>query len=378
MRKILLTDAQQRKTLSVMRSLGRRGEKPDCCDPFSGCLSRFSKYCSKYHRSPDPSIHPKEYLDFLIAYARTNDETVLYPMDDAVMDIVQENREILDDKFRYVIPPKDSYYILRYKDMAAKRAAEKGITCPRSYDLKGEINEIRFPVIIKPLRSSGGRGIKIVNGPEDLKEAYNNEEKFMVQEIIDISSRIDVCLIYNNQSELKASFIQRELRNFPDMTGPSTIQESICHKEAEELAKRYMEGLSWQGVAEIEFAEEKGSGRLIFMEANPRFWSSIELAVIAGIDFPKIYMDIAVCKDCDLVQNYTTGIRTKWSFPGELLAFFEAKKKMGADPSFFCDREHKTTDDTLRWNDPLPVIGLIAESIYYLLNRDRRKYIFRK
>lgn len=383
---VLLTDAQQRKTLSAMRSLGMRGIKSDCCEAFGFNLSRFSKYCANFYLSPNAGENSKDYLEFLLRYTSKHEDSVVFPMDDDTMKIFIDNRKILESKCRFVIPPKESFYLALKKDLAVKRAQEKSIRCPLSVSSKEDkvvykaVCEMKFPLIIKPVDSSGSRGMKIVKSREDFEEAYdevNKNQPFpVVQEFLSVSEKIDVCMIYNKQSQLRGCFVQRELRNYPDLIGPSTIQESIIHEKAKSLAEKFMDGLDWQGVVELEFIVEKGSNDLVFMEVNPRFWASVEMSVQAGVDFPHMYYLIATTGDCAEVTEYKIGKKVKWSFPGETLAFLYAKKKIGADPSFFCRKE--MIDDTLRLNDPMPVLGLFFSTLYYISNRKRRDFILRR
>jgi protein-tyrosine-phosphatase len=48
------------------------------------------------------------------------------------------------------------------------------------------------------------------------------------------------------------------------------------------------------GVARFAFRVDRGSGRHVLLEVNPRFWGSLPLAVAAGADFPSLYWDLAV------------------------------------------------------------------------------------
>lgn len=384
---VLFTDSQQRKTLSAMRSLGEKKIRSDCCETFRCNLSRFSKYSKRFYLAPSSTDAPDDFLNFLLHYI-SNKESVVFPMDDGTMKMFIDNRDVLEDKCKFVIPPKKSFYIALKKDLSVKWAQKSGIRCPLSVSSENyevvleEVCKMKFPVIIKPVDSSGSRGMKVVQLREDFEQAYKNvNEEYpfpIVQEYINISKKIDICLIYNKQSQLRGCFAQRELRNYPDPIGPSTIQESIIHEKAKTLALKFMDGLDWQGVAELEFVVEMGSNDVIFMEINPRFWASLELAVLSGVDFPYMYYLIATTGDCDEVTEYKIGKRAKWSFPGEALAFFEAKKKFGADPSFFCGKGKAAVDDTLRWNDPMPLLGLLLSSFYYATNRKRRKFVLRR
>ena len=48
------------------------------------------------------------------------------------------------------------------------------------------------------------------------------------------------------------------------------------------------------------------------MEVNGRFWGSLQLAVDAGVDFPRLLADAALGKEVEPVTRYEVGVRTRW------------------------------------------------------------------
>jgi len=48
------------------------------------------------------------------------------------------------------------------------------------------------------------------------------------------------------------------------------------------------------------------------MEINGRFWGSLQLAIDAGVDFPRLLVDIAAGSVPDRAPDYRVGIRCRW------------------------------------------------------------------
>ena len=44
--------------------------------------------------------------------------------------------------------------------------------------------------------------------------------------------------------------------------------------------------LQWEGIAQVDFLHDPKSGRVALLEVNGRIWASIEVAILAGLDFP--------------------------------------------------------------------------------------------
>lgn len=383
--KVFLTDAQQRKTLSAARSLGKKGMLVSACEVTGLNPTRFSKYCKSFTKCPDPAKAPGDFIDYLSGYLTQNPHDVLYPMDDYSMKAVVENRKEMEKICNFAIPSAEDFNRAYDKGKAVETARNAGVECPRTTvpesvdDLEDAISGLDFPLVIKPARSSGSRGIRIVKEKRDFAELYIQiHEKYpfpLIQEYIPVREKYDVCLIYNRESRLRASFTQREIRNFPQGTGPSTVQESVVSPLVEKAALKIMENYKWQGVVELEFLVDERNGRIVFMEINPRFWASLELAVLSGVNFPYLYYNISIDNDCEKISGYKSGVKTRWLWPGDILHYFTCKDKAKMSPPFFGGKRKGVFDDTFSRSDPLPLLGVLFACGYYLVDGDRRRFI---
>ena len=67
----------------------------------------------------------------------------------------------------------------------------------------------------------------------------------------------------------------------------------------------------------VEFKIDRESGVPKFMEINGRFWGSLPLAVIAGVDFPYLYYRLAQGLEVDRQRGYCEGAVSR-HFMGDL------------------------------------------------------------
>ncbi|MHB1485135.1 MAG: carboxylate--amine ligase [Saccharofermentanales bacterium] len=386
--KVFLTNAQQRKTLSAARSLGKKGIAVAACETTGLNPTRFSRYCGDFYKCPDPALLPDEYVTFLIDKIASGSYETIFPMDDDSMELVIDNQGKFDGICRLALPSKESFRFALDKGKTIAIAKKAGAVCPETISiddldsLPSKIAHMKFPLVIKPVNSSGSRGIRIVRDEKSFYDTYaeiHNAYPFpLVQEYIGGNEKVDVCLIYNKKSELRACFIQKELRHFPAGIGPSTVQESIYHTEAKEIALRIMDELPWVGVVELEFMIDRENDRIVFMEINPRFWASLEMAVLAGVDFPDLYHKIAMTGDCEEVFAYREGVRARWLYPGDILYFLTSKDRFRMNPPFLNGKRQRLIDDTFSWTDPLPLLGVLMAAFYYLINKKRRDFILNR
>lgn len=388
MRTVLLTNGQQRKTLSAARSLGKKGIRVIVAEVTRLNPSAFSKYCSKALVYPDPGSKPDEFYQWLRNTITKYKCDVVFPMDDDTMDVVMRNYEELSAICSIPVPTFSSYDKARDKGEAAKLVEESGGDCPRtlipggSSEVEALADKISFPVVIKPSKGSGSRGIRIVNNKEELLKEYkaiHSQYPYpLLQEYVELGQRVDVCLVYDKNSNLKAHFIQREIRHFPVDIGPSTLQEGICNDELLAACLKTMEKLPWYGVVEFEFMRDGRDGKYKFMEINPRFWASLHTAVISGVDFPNILYDLASGEDVEYNQDYEKGKMCRWLLPGDILHYIANKDRGTMKPSFWNREKFKIEDDIVSSEDPLPVLGFILACLKYSVNIKMWKFIFKR
>lgn len=102
----------------------------------------------------------------------------------------------VQEKMGLVSNPYSSVYLLTQKDLFRKFLQDNDFCCPKSngYDtyeeaLK-EIDSFNFPVMVKPVDSSGSKGVVKIYSKDDLKQAadeaisYSKRKRFIVEEFI--------------------------------------------------------------------------------------------------------------------------------------------------------------------------------------------------
>jgi len=83
-----------------------------------------------------------------------------------------------------------------------------------------------------------------------------------------------------------ASMTARCLRQFPVDFGCATYVRTVEEPEVEEISERFLRGIGYTGLVEIEFKRDPRDGRYKMLDVNPRTWAWHSLSRRAGIDFP--------------------------------------------------------------------------------------------
>jgi hypothetical protein len=97
----------------------------------------------------------------------------------------------------------------------------------------------------------------------------------------------------------------------------SVLRESVALRDDVRACSEALLGhLGWSGVAMVEFKEDRASGTPYLMEINGRFWGSLQLAVDAGVDFPRLLLDRwEAQRDVETLPalpEYRLGVRSRW------------------------------------------------------------------
>ena len=180
--------------------------------------------------------------------------------------------------------------------------------------------------------------------------------------------------VFNLQSQPRAAFVYKRLREYPVSGGPSTLRESVKNDELRDIALRLLESLGWKGLAMVEFRVDRRDGRPKLMEINPRLWGSLHLAIISGMDFPHMLYRMSVDGDVAAQDDYTPGIRCRWLIPGDILHLLSNLRRLKGSPGFFRSNHG---DDLLSASDPLPVIGRLSSFLPLIYDKEMRRLLFR-
>jgi len=385
---VFVTDAQMRSSVAVIRSLGKKGLKVTAGEETKFATGFFSRYCKYRVVYPSPQKNRGQFVDFLIKVLKNERYDVLFPVADPCLEPIIDEEEEISKYTHIALPPRKIFMRAYDKEVTLKIAIENNIPCPKTYFVNNleEVNSIagqlKYPVIIKPRKSSGRRGIEVCTTPKELLVKYRkvsvNHDKPLIQEYIPYGDEIGVYTLFNFNSEPVALTVQRRIRSYPPSGGPSTLRETIKNELSRKVIKiafKLLKTMKWIGVAMVEFRIDPRDGIPKLMEVNPRFWGSLQLSILAGVDFPYLLYKMMMNEDIEPVFDYKEGIRCRWLLPGDTLWFFSAPHKLKNLPEFF---KFNTNYDIISLEDPMPTLGFILATARYLFDKKMWKFVLRR
>lgn len=385
MGKVFVTDAQMRSSLAVIRSLGKNGLDVTAGEETKFATGFFSKYCNHHVVYPSPKKHKSEFLDYMLNKIEKNKYDVIMPVADAcLLPLIEHEKEI--SKHCILALPKRKTFMKAFdKGQTLKIALENGIPCPKTYfindlnELENITNELKYPLIIKPRVSSGSRGVQLCKSSNELVTKFNKVfaeyGPLLVQEYIPYGEEIGVYALFNFNSEPRAVTVQKRIRSYPISGGPSTLRKTIKNDEAVEIAFKLLKIMGWVGVAMVEFRVDPRDNVPKLMEVNPRFWGSLQLSILSGVDFPYLLYKMLVEGDVEPVLDYKKEIECRWLLPGDILWFLSTSNKLNNISEFI---KFNKNDDILSLEDPGPTLGFILASLRYSIDREMWNFILRR
>ncbi len=384
---VLVTDGHFRKTLAVVRSLGRKGIAVTVGERTFLNTSFFSKYCTRRLVYPSPRRSPDQFIEFLLREIKKNQYDCLFPMEEETLLLLARYHSEISRYTYLLISDLKKIEFVRDKRNLMGFAEAHGIPTPKTFQIQAtedlDSSSIPIPAVVKPRVSSGSLGIVYVRKREDLIPSYGSvHQRFpfpLIQEWIpDGGGTYGLSALFDETSNIQAAFVHKKLRMYPVQGGPSTLREGVEHPQIMELGLSLLKSLNWIGVGMVEFKVDPRDGIPKLMEVNPRFWGSLQLAIVSGVDFPHLILKMAKGESFEPVLHYRVGKRCRWLLLGDILHFFNNPNRFHLHPSFFRFFDPDTSYDIISIDDPLPVLGSAATLFTFLYDPEMKRFLERR
>lgn len=331
MLRILITDGDNRSSLALTRSLGRKGHQLYVTANHSKSLASSSRFCSQGGLPvPDPLLYGKAYIDEIAKLVKQNSIDVIFPMTEHSIYLLNTVRDSLSAQAILACPTQPIMQAVSDKSALFKLAENLQVPIPKTIHLSGiddlphAIAQIdNYPVVIKPALSRlfvNGRcypgGVRYADSLPKLEQLYASNPVLRFPSIIQekiIGPGTGLFTLYEKNRHL-ALFSHKRLSEKPPAGGVSVVSKSVPLDEEMVLsADRLLSAVGFSGVAMVEFKRDLKDGKAKLMEINGRFWGSLQLAIACGIDFPALYLDYLHGK-CPLSPkiDYLAGHKLKW------------------------------------------------------------------
>lgn len=178
------------------------------------------------------------------------------------------------------------------------------------------VNEIGFPVIIKPSGGGGGIGMRVVSSHPEMQEALESAKakaasafglpEVYIERYLPHPRHVEFQVLADKHGNVihlgeRECSIQRRYQKLIEET-PSSAMTPALRREMGEIAVRAAKWVNYEGAGTIEFLLSEG--KFYFLEANTRIQVEHAITeVVTGIDIVKEQIQIAYGKPLSLKQG---------------------------------------------------------------------------
>ncbi len=257
-------------------------------------------------------------------------KAVLYPCQDASVLLVSQNREKLKPYYHISLPSNETVELLMNKPRFYDFAQKENLPVAKFFILKERkdaleaVDKLDFPCVLKPhMRSPKWekntklKAFKVMNVDEFL-ETYDKicewSDILMIQEWIDgdDTSLYSCNSYYNKNSESLADFTAKKLRQWPILTGNTSLGVDVLDKMVLDVTTELFKKVDYVGLGYVEIKKDIKTGKYYIIEPNiGRPTGRSALAEACGVDL--IYTMYCDCLGLPLPDSRTQELKNvKW------------------------------------------------------------------
>ena len=278
MTRVLVTGAGGPAGVAVIRSLLRRGD----VEVYAADMDRWASgiyLVPAQRRRLVPAGRAEHFVDTVLAMCEADGIDVLYPTVDVELPRVAAQRERFTDVGTRIASPELRTLETALDKLSLARACAHVAYVPRT-ELVGTPQALsgwQFPVIVKPRRGAGSRGVRVVTSATEL-DAVHDDEDLLVQELLP-GEEYSVDVLADLDGHVVAAVPRARLR----VDSGVAVAGVTVHDE-----RLVAIGLTTVANVQLKLTADGTPGLL---EVNPRFPGAMPLTIAAGVDMPSLVLD---------------------------------------------------------------------------------------
>jgi protein-tyrosine-phosphatase/predicted ATP-grasp superfamily ATP-dependent carboligase len=317
---VLVLGCDARSGLAIIRSLGRAGIAVDV-GWLTGRLASKSRYVRNILDLPDPSGTSRAWLDALKDLLIKYEYDLVLPCHDRAIIPIQQNKVELGKHARiYVLA--DEAYLATFNKYHTQMLAERcGVRLPRWAHIRSpqeiaavELN-FTFPIVLKPIssfsleRATERRAVRTIRDKSDFAPVLQKmlrDGPVQIQEFF--GGKGFGVEILAKDGQVLAAFQHERMHEPLNGGGSSYRRSTVLDTRLLDAAKALLASLRYTGVIMVEFLVNPKSNDWILVETNGRFWGSLPLALVSGVDFPLYLYQMLVCGRTEFPKTYKVDV----------------------------------------------------------------------
>lgn len=288
MTRVLVTGAGGAAGVAVIRSLQNAGVEVYAAD-MDGWAAGLYLVPAERRRLVEPG-RSAAFVDGILSIVRADSIDVVFSTVDVELEPLAARRGELSPAV--LAAPDLSTLATCLDKLALAEACASIARVPTTLilDAAGKAADWTFPVIIKPRRGAGSRGVRLVADRAEL-EAMPDDESIIIQANLP-GEEYSVDVIAAG-GELVAAVPRTRARVD---SGVSIAGQTVRDPELQRQAGLVAAAIGLDGVANVQLRRDV-EGLPALLEVNPRFPGALPLTIAAGVDLPVLALDLALGRE---------------------------------------------------------------------------------
>lgn len=238
-----------------------------------------------------PFANDAEFAPTMRKILKTEDVRFVVPLvDEELLPLTDIAHEM---NIAIIGPRRDFMALCLDKYPLMQRMAENGLPVPATRLLRNGIQDMSFPLILKPRTGRGSRGIKVVYTQAQLDEylatAQPDKNATMVQTYVE-GIEFTVSVVVSLDGVIRA-VVPKEII---DKRGITRMAVTRRHDAIDRLCRTIQECLKADGPFNVQLRIDGASNVPFTFEINPRFSTTVTLTQAAGVDELGSLIDLAL------------------------------------------------------------------------------------
>ena len=313
----------------------------------------------------DIIVSEPAYYTLVYNFIVENRIDAVIPMGDVFAEFLSQHKDCLQKVVCYKLPDYEAFINGTDKNKLMALCKEKNYPHPFTINTISNTetidkDKLRFPLLIKPNLTCGGRGMTLVNSYEELVEklpAIQAEygDCHLQQYVKQGGAQVEVQLYVDENKQLVNSSVIYKYRWYPEKGGSSCCAKSVKNDKIVDILYHLLLDLNWVGFADFDTIEDPDTGELLIMELNPRVPACVKCVIEAGVHWGEIIANGYLRKP-QKDYEYKEGEFLR-HFGFEVLWFLKSPNRFKTTPNWFkLFGKHIHYQDMSDWTDPKPFI----------------------
>ena len=200
--------------------------------------------------------------------------------------LVRARGEFLDRGVVPLMPPVEVVEIALDKYKTFEFLAAKGIATPRTVLHPADASKLRYPMYVKPRRGSGSKHVFRARNAAELDVFFNYAPDMIIQEEV-LGPEIDIQLCGDFDGRTVGFCVLHKLCM---RHGETDQAETFRDPEVIDFGLKLGELVKCVGPMDIDVVRH--GDQLVVLEINTRFNGCYPISHLAGVDFPKLLLEL--------------------------------------------------------------------------------------